>query len=327
MESNIDIVYTWVDGADPNFQSQFETSLKAVSSSPSQAAVSSQRFRDNEERKYSLRSLEAFAPWFRKVHIVTNQPTPRWLDLTNEKVSVVAHDVIFSNKSDLPTFNSNAIESHLHRIPTLSKNFLYFNDDVFLGRAASLDDFMTAKGQYVFLQHIPLHSNLDEGPIHDRAYAYTQSLIDELWGVRRPRLLPAHAPQLYDRDILACLENLLPKEYRETSRHRFRSENDLVLRVLYSYYLLECPEQRNRHKAKRLGFPNYRLVLMDDNSRRMLRAFWKIRLLKPKFFCINDELGDTSREHKTVVYLRRFLRSYFPRPSSFELRTQNIGSL
>jgi len=41
---------------------------------------------------------------------------------------------IFPRKDDLPTFNSAAIECHLHRIPGLSENFLYFNDDFLLGK-------------------------------------------------------------------------------------------------------------------------------------------------------------------------------------------------
>jgi hypothetical protein len=34
----------------------------------------------------------------------------------------------------LPTFSSPAIEANLHRIAGLSEHFLYFNDDVFLGK-------------------------------------------------------------------------------------------------------------------------------------------------------------------------------------------------
>jgi len=34
--------------------------------------TSSNRFRDNEELRFSLRSLERRAPWIRNVYIVTN---------------------------------------------------------------------------------------------------------------------------------------------------------------------------------------------------------------------------------------------------------------
>ena len=50
---------------------------------------------------------------------------------------------IFRNLSHLPTFNAQAIECHLHRIPGLSKSFLYMNDDFFFGQKIELDDFFT----------------------------------------------------------------------------------------------------------------------------------------------------------------------------------------
>ena len=53
---------------------------------------------------------------------------------------------IFKNTTHLPTYSSPAIESHLHRIPGLSKWFLYLNDDVMLGQNVWPQDFFTAQG-------------------------------------------------------------------------------------------------------------------------------------------------------------------------------------
>jgi hypothetical protein len=36
------------------------------------------RFRDNQELKYSLRSIEKYAGWVRKIFIVTNGQLPNW---------------------------------------------------------------------------------------------------------------------------------------------------------------------------------------------------------------------------------------------------------
>ena len=316
--SDIDIVYTWVDGKDTNFRVKYERSLLALPSTRSGASVGTHRFRDNGELKYSLRSLDAYAPEFRRIHIVTNGQIPSWLNPKCGRVSIVTHDEIFVDKSDLPTFNSNAIELNLHRIPELSKRFLYFNDDIFLGRTIAINDFITSEGQYVWLHPIPLHSNVDEGSVHDRAYAHTQQIIDGLWEPKHTRLLPAHAPQLYDRDLLADLEKRFSEEFRETSSHKFRSENDLVLRVLYSYYLLESPERRDRNLAKQLSFRDCALVRMDYHYPIWVYAFCKIYLLRPRFFCINDELTDEFRGQSMLICLKKFLQSYFPRPSQFE---------
>lgn len=90
--------------------------------------------------RYSLRSVVRYAPWVRHIFIVTNGQIPSWLNLDNPRITLVTHEVcvatpvplevsvivsfqqeIFRNKSHLPTFSSPAIESHLHRIPGLSK--------------------------------------------------------------------------------------------------------------------------------------------------------------------------------------------------------------
>eukprot|EP00795_Rhopilema_esculentum_P003109 gene3108-1404_t len=114
--------------------------------------VSSSRFADNEELKYSLRSIEKYAPWIRKIFIVTNGQIPSWLNLDHPRVKLVTHQELFLNKTHLPTFSSPAIETHIHRIPGLSKQFIYMNDDVFFGDYVWPDDFYThSKGQKVYL--------------------------------------------------------------------------------------------------------------------------------------------------------------------------------
>jgi len=110
------------------------------------------RYRDMNEMKYSLRSIEQFAPWIRKIFIVTNGQVPNWLNLNHPRIELITHDMIFANKSHLPVFASPAIESNLHRIPGLSEKFLYFNDDVMLGNEIWPDDFWLMSGsQRVYL--------------------------------------------------------------------------------------------------------------------------------------------------------------------------------
>lgn len=55
--------------------------------------LTASRFEDNEELRYSLRSLEQYAPWVRHIFIVTNGQIPYWLNLDNPRVTVVTHKV------------------------------------------------------------------------------------------------------------------------------------------------------------------------------------------------------------------------------------------
>ncbi|XP_060533597.1 N-acetylglucosamine-1-phosphotransferase subunits alpha/beta isoform X2 [Cylas formicarius] len=113
---------------------------------------SKKRYEDKNELRFSLRSLEKNAPWVNHIYIVTNGQIPHWLDLNSGKVSIVTHNQIFKDTSNLPTFSSPAIESNLHRIPGLSDKFIYFNDDIFLGLPTYPEDFyISNKGYLIYL--------------------------------------------------------------------------------------------------------------------------------------------------------------------------------
>jgi hypothetical protein len=171
----IDAVYTWVNGSDPAWLADMarwrarEAGLPYTDdgdgggedagagaggngSSSTTPASTANRYRDNDELRYSLRSLEKYAPWLRRVVLVTNGQVPAWLDVTHPRLAVVTHADIFPNRSHLPVFSSPAIEVHLHRIPGLSRRFVYFNDDVLLGSDVWPDDFLTrSRGAKVYL--------------------------------------------------------------------------------------------------------------------------------------------------------------------------------
>lgn len=125
----IDFVVTWVDGNDPEWQAQKNNYLPndRIINQDNPAA----RFRDWETFHYWFRSVEKYAHWVRNVYLITWGHLPKWLNLNNPKLKIVRHDD-FIPAEYLPTFNSNTIELNLWRIKSLSENFVYFNDDMFL---------------------------------------------------------------------------------------------------------------------------------------------------------------------------------------------------
>ena len=214
VQEDIDAVYTWVSEAGFRFRAERRRHKADCFPDSGNDGCSRKRFRDNGELRFSLRSLAEFAPWVRTIHIVTNGQLPPWLDTCDRRIALVNHREIFRTPESLPVFNSNAIELQLHRIPNLSRRFLYLNDDVFLCRPVDRGEFLAGGGgQYFLLDNIPLHDDRHRGPVHDRAYAHTQLTATSL------APMPAHSPQLYDRDILARLEALFPAEYAETALH------------------------------------------------------------------------------------------------------------
>ena len=140
----IDFVVTWVDGSDREWLAQKRKYLDAASSVSSSIAGGEAnadcRYRDCGLLKYWFRAVEKFAPWANRVFFVTCGQKPDWLDESNPKLRLVNHEDYIPAEY-LPTFHSDTIELNLHRIPDLSERFVLFNDDTFLLRPSTPDQF------------------------------------------------------------------------------------------------------------------------------------------------------------------------------------------
>lgn len=133
----IDLVYLWVNGNDLKWIAK----RNACIGEPSKAEENcKERYVDNDELKFSLRSVEKYAPWIRKIFIVTDSQTPEWLETSHPKIQIVDHTEILPTEC-LPCFNSVVIEHHLHRIPGLSEHFLYANDDMYINKPVTPETF------------------------------------------------------------------------------------------------------------------------------------------------------------------------------------------
>src|SRR3954468_19884392 len=136
----IDVVDTWVDDAWPGYSDL----LRQYAAD--RHDLNPNRTRDNlQVLKYSLRSVARFLPWARRIYLVTCRPqVPTWLNTA--AVRVVHHDE-FMPREILPTFNSFAIVSNLHRLPGLARRFVYVEDDRLFGRRVGVEDFFDARGR------------------------------------------------------------------------------------------------------------------------------------------------------------------------------------
>ena len=143
---DIDVVFTWVDGNDAEWQAKFNRYAPAHAAKSALYATDPARFSNHNELYFSVNSVLKFIPWARHVFIVTDAQIPAWLDERYaQKVTVVDHKTII-DQAYLPTFNSHVIEAFLHRIPDLSENFIYFNDDVFVARQLQREHFFQNNG-------------------------------------------------------------------------------------------------------------------------------------------------------------------------------------
>ena len=335
----VDVVYVWVDGSDSKWLEKKKRTLKKYADLHASEEVSGAgRFRNNGELRYSVRSVMKFAPWTRKVFIVTDDQVPDWLDTSNRRVKVVDHKDIFDNKDDLPTFSSRAIEMRLHHITGLSERFLSFNDDFFLGRPTSVSDFFHESGMgklftgkklsRMWPRKLLLESSMARDTPNQRAVYNARRLIHEQYGYIATSDL-RHCVKVSNRTVHFELESRFPEAFRNTLAHQFRDNTGVLVWNLAAYYEM----------AARGNKPHFIKVLRGDLRRYSIGLFRRkrdyvfiplpvgsmekikgrltaIRKYGPLMFCINDGPG-ASRER--VELAMDFLEELFPERSECEL--------
>ena len=301
---DIDIVFSWVDGTSSEFQRARAQRMKAYV--VGDGDDSEARYRQIDELKYALRSVYLFAPWVRRIFIVTDSPRPEWL-AEHPRVTIVRSEEFFSDPEALPTHNSHAVESQLHKIEGLSEHFLYSNDDMFFGRPVRPDMFFSPGGITKFIEattRIGLGEPDSARSGFENAARVNRALLRERFGRVTTRHLE-HAATPLRRSVMAELEAQFPEEFARTARSAFRSATDIsVTNSLYHYYGLMTGRAVVQERASVLYIETTLATAPGEMA----------RLLKSRdydFFCLNDgskpEIS-VARRTKTV---RGFLERYF----------------
>ena len=310
----IDVVYTWVDGQDPEWAARKAAAHGGVDSADlNEFSHNESRFLSRDELRYSLRSLDMYAGWVRHVYLVTDNQVPTWLDTSNPRITVVDHRDLFAGRGVLPTFNSHAIESQLHHIPGLSDHYLYLNDDVFFGRPVGPGRFFAGNGLAYFF---PSTAKLGLGVTgsFDRPVMSGGKNNRDLIHKTFDRVITnkfKHVPITQRRDVLLDLEERFADEFAETAGHQFRDPTDIsIVSSLHHYHAFltgRAAEGRLRYFYADIAAPE-----TDRRLRRLLRS------RDYDVFCLNDH--DSSGLDPEVQHrmLQDFLNRYFPLPSDFE---------
>jgi len=143
----IDYIIAWVDGQDPAHMAA-RKQFAPDSVRTHFEAVTSERYLDNGEIYYNIASVIKFAPFIKRIFIITDHQKPRFLDAFKQEgkcdasfIQIVSHDDIFRGlPAARPSFNARAIEGAMWRIPGLSEHFIYSNDDFFVNAPLTISD-------------------------------------------------------------------------------------------------------------------------------------------------------------------------------------------
>ena len=309
---DIDMVFSWVDGASLEWQRARAKRMESYVVGEGDSAEA--RFRQIDELKFALRSVHLFAPWVRKIFIVTDSPVPAWLD-EHADVTIVRSEDFFVDPSVLPTHNSHAIEAQLHHIPGLSEHFLYSNDDMFFGRPVRPEMFFSPGGVTKFIEATTRIGMGDSNPGRsgfENGARVNRRLLEERFGRITTRHLE-HAATPLRKSVLFELEREFAEDFRRTSASAFRSATDIsVTNSLYHYYALMTGRAVVQTQAK--------VKYVDTTMRAGLRELRRLRKRRSHdFFCLNDGSFPEIDAAERATAVLSFLNRYFPIPAPWEV--------
>ena len=332
----IDFVIPWVDGSDPKWRAEKNRWLEQAGKTPVAYDAGENRYRDWDNLRYWFRAVEAYAPWVRKVHFITCGQAPQWLNRECPKLHLVDHrDYIPAEY--LPTFSSHPIELNVHRIPGLSEQFVYFNDDFFLTAPTRPEDF--------FREGLPCDSLSEEPFEFDHPDLFNDILINNvIWANRHFDRLSArkqhpskwynlrcphesaknllmsglrnrsffgiaysHLPVSYLKSTLEQVWEEDPQLLHETCTHRFRDARDVSQTVFcYQQLLSGSFYPYSRRKVSRVFSGKW-----DPDE-----AAAAIADRRYKMICIND--SNVSDFEGVRTKLNGAFEAVLPNQSSFE---------
>ncbi|MDL2322745.1 Stealth CR1 domain-containing protein [Bacteroidales bacterium OttesenSCG-928-A17] len=308
----IDAVITWVDGDDPAHQEKMRPYLNAVDAGLDDVAGST-RFKSIKEIYFCVASIYRFAPFIRKIFIVTDNQNPELEPFLKENfpegpnipIEIVDHTTIFKGyEQHLPLFSSRAIESGLYRIPGLSENYIYFNDDVMLSGPFEpedwfVDDKVVIRGHIRNMILDKFISSLKPRKNGHKPIGFKDGMRKsaELVGSKYQYFYNSHTPHPAKKSALEQFHKEHPGKLAKNISYRFRHADQYNPQALFYMYMLK--EKRNQ-----LIIKNEKELYIKPVNRGELYVKRKIRDFDrkhPRLICVQSLDQATETDRQTIL--------------------------
>ncbi|KAF2273712.1 uncharacterized protein EI97DRAFT_403857 [Westerdykella ornata] len=263
-EPKIDFVYTWVNGSQQELTETMRPyELNSTLNDPDGvwiASHGSNRYREWDELRYSMRSVQKFAGHFaNRIQILVNAfrnpktdellPTtfgkqrPHWLRADLEKVEVLSQEEFFGpdERKCLPTFDSLTIENQLYNTKSEVDRLYALSDDMILGKPHSASDLYSPlfgptmgfkTNSYNTLQP---PTEKDAERFGEKPFLiYTSWLLNRRFGARK-RKGQVHFGHSLSRSVAREAITSFPRPALRSAYQRFRGETGFQL---YSWYVI-----------------------------------------------------------------------------------------
>jgi hypothetical protein len=242
----MDAFIPWVDSSDPAWQESYARHLSASAGNGHfDNAASATRFRDVGELTRCLRSIATNAPWFRRIFILADNQSPDLKDIPAglaDRIRIVSHQELFGDRSHvLPTFNSIVLDCMVWNLDELSEQFVYFNDDFFISRPVTPEDFFDAdriivRGHWAASERSlmsRLRRKLTGAAGRSTGFGHGQRKAAEMAGFEGRYFKFNHAPRAFLKSRMKAVFEAHRADVETNMTFRFRHPDQFVFLALY----------------------------------------------------------------------------------------------
>ena len=306
----IDAVVTWVDGDDPIHKAK-RLKYATAEQIMNDEVGGDIRYKSIGEIQYCIASLLRFAPFLRKIFIVTDGQNPgldsfidKYFPERKTELEIVDHSVIYRGYEELlPVFDARSIETVLWRIPGLSEHYIYLNDDFLLVAPTTPDDYFR-DGKAICYAHkfnirtAEFLSALKPRRKGCKSPGFKESMVNaaRIVGERRHFLYIGHIPLAIRRSTLKKFYTEHPGIMKRNMSPKFRSSEQYNPQELF--YLLgvrsgECTVMPRKGKDLYIK-PRNRKGYME----KKLKEF---DMAGQALFCCFNSLGYASKHDRELA--------------------------
>ena len=316
-----DLVYRWVN---PLHVNSIESALIG----------DTQRLRDNDELRFSMRSFMNIAGIL-AVHVVAKGGPPSWLDTTHKRIfwwneTHMLDGLRREFQLELPlcVFNSEPAKLAVAQIPNLAARFLLLDDDMFMVPPLHAHDGLSTR---IFFneQGLPLHTHL----------VYQSHQPHPFITAEYQRMARGEHPLVVQRLLYSCKERkvfnktmvdrlvawtsrmwthgtAVPVRFPPSTFNAFRQglttghsrfETSLFSKRLWEPSVYENPAEVQPESPALIHFVAEKF-------------FGEVRQRRPYLICVNDEWPEEPVAYNVSVQpFHRFLREMYPAPAPWEI--------
>ena len=301
----VDAVITWVDGNDEKHRTKMLPYLDDVSKINSIKLRT--RYDHVNEIKYTVDSILKFAPFIRKIFILTDNQIPIFLkkSINNKryrKIKVVDHQEIFEGyERYLPTFNSISIETAIFKIKDLSEHFIYFNDDIFLTNPTVPTDFFKnglpiLRGKWLQFDNNRLIKKYNKKRI---GHKNAQQLAAQIIGFEKYYRFK-HTPHPIRKSTLQSYFDEHSQLFKENIKYRFRNPKQFIPQGMANHLEIK---NNNCYLEK-----DFNLVYIRSYNKPLSWYKFKMNIMSKKKLFLGLQSLDQSPQH-ILSFLLHWLKN------------------